>query len=48
MSAASLEAKDNAKGVSKNKRTFGEPEFRLFTEAQGRFVDLLPVKASGE
>lgn len=33
------------KGYSKKKRTFGKPEFRLFTEAQGRFVDLLPVKA---
>lgn len=33
------------KGVSKKKRTFGTPEFRLFTEVQGRFVDLLPDKA---
>ena len=30
------------KGVSKKKRTFGEVKFRFFTEAQGRFVDLLP------
>jgi hypothetical protein len=33
------------KGVSKKKRTFGAPEFKLFTEVQGRFVDLLPGKA---
>lgn len=32
------------KGYSKKKRTIGMPEFRLFTEAQGRFVDLLPMK----
>jgi hypothetical protein len=32
------------KGASKRKRTFGVPEFQLFTEAKGRFVDLLPVK----
>jgi hypothetical protein len=32
------------KGASKTKRTFGRPSFRHFTEAQGRFVDLLPVK----
>lgn len=32
------------KGVSKKKRTFGPPTFRRFTEAGGRFVDLLPVK----
>lgn len=32
------------KGYSKKKRTISKPEFRLFTEAQGRFVDLLPVK----
>jgi hypothetical protein len=32
------------KGVSKKKRTFGEPEFQHFTEVKGRFVDLLPVK----
>ena len=31
------------KGVSKKKRTFGPPTFRHFTEAGGRFVDLLPV-----
>jgi len=30
------------KGISKKKRTFGEPEFQLFTEAHGRFVHLLP------
>jgi len=32
------------KGVSKKKRTIGEPEFRHFTEAEGRFVNLLPIK----
>ena len=32
------------KGHSKKKRTFGSPEFRFFTEAKGRFVDLLPAK----
>lgn len=31
-------------GVSKKKRTIGTPEFRLFKEAQGRFVHLLPAK----
>ncbi len=32
------------KGISKKKRTIGAPEFRHFTEAGGRFVNLLPVK----
>jgi hypothetical protein len=32
------------KGASKKKRTFDEPEFHLFTEIEGRFVDLLPRK----
>lgn len=32
------------KGLSKKKRTFDEPEFHLFTEIEGRFVDLLPRK----
>jgi hypothetical protein len=32
------------KGLSKIKRTFGQPDFQHFTEAQGRFVDLLPAK----
>ena len=32
------------KGVSKKKRTIGQPEFRHFTEVQGRFVNLLPLK----
>lgn len=36
------------KGVSKKKRTFKEPGFRLFTEVQGRFVDLLPRKDGGK
>ena len=35
------------KGYSKKKRTIGKPEFQLFTEAQGRFVDLLPTKEGG-
>lgn len=35
------------KGHSKKKRTFGEPEFRFFTEFEGRFVDLLPKKDGG-
>jgi len=32
------------KGISKKKRTIGDPEFRHFTEAEGRFVNLLPIK----
>jgi hypothetical protein len=32
------------KGGSKNVRTFAVPAFQHFTEVQGRFVDLLPVK----
>ncbi|WP_295436103.1 hypothetical protein [uncultured Thiodictyon sp.] len=36
------------KGVSKKRRTFGEPAFELFTEAQGRFVHLLPESEAGE
>ena len=36
------------KGVSKKKRTFGVPRFELFTDVQGRFVHLLPVKEPGE
>ena len=32
------------KGISKKKRTFGTPEFRHFTEYEGRFVNLLPIK----
>lgn len=32
------------KGVSKTKRTFDDPDFRLYNEAKGRFVDLLPLK----
>ena len=30
--------------IEKKKRTIGTPEFRHFTEAGGRFVNLLPVK----
>jgi hypothetical protein len=32
------------KGISKKKRTIGTPEFQLFTEYEGRFVNLLPMK----
>jgi len=32
------------KGISKKKRTIAVPEFRHYTEVQGRFTDLLPVK----
>ena len=32
------------KGVSKKRRTFDEPRFRLFKEARGRFTELLPRK----
>jgi hypothetical protein len=35
-----IEPKDG----STSARTFGQPEFHHFTEAQGRFVDLLPAK----
>jgi len=35
------------KGHSKKKRTIGQPDFRFFTEAKGRFVDLLPEKDGG-
>ena len=38
------EAPIKPKGISKKKRTIGTPEFRHFTEAGGRFVNLLPVK----
>ena len=31
------------KGASKKRKTFGEPMFQRFTEAAGRFVDLLPM-----
>jgi hypothetical protein len=36
------------KAGSKKKRTFGKPEFRLFTEAEGRFAALLPGKSETE
>ena len=32
------------KGISKKKRTIGPPEFRHYTEFEGRFVNLLPMK----
>ncbi len=33
-----------AKGISKKKRTIGTVEFRFFSEVEGRFSHLLPVK----
>lgn len=36
------------KGISKKKRTIGVIEFRHFTEAGGRFADLLPKKEGEE
>jgi hypothetical protein len=36
------------RGVSKKKRTFGAPAFQHFTDAEGRFAGLLPVKDPGE
>lgn len=36
------------KGISKKKRTIGVVEFRYFTEAQGRFMHLLPKKEDDE
>ena len=38
------QAEVKPKGASKRRRTFGVPEFRHFTEVQGRFVHLLPQK----
>jgi hypothetical protein len=32
----------NPKGISKRKKTFGEPRFRLFPESAGGFAELLP------
>lgn len=32
------------KGISKRKRTIAAPAFRHYTEVEGRFVDLLPVR----
>ncbi|EGV16628.1 hypothetical protein [Thiocapsa marina] len=32
------------KDASETQRTFGRPQFQHFTDAKGRFVDLLPVK----
>jgi len=32
------------KGASKKKRTFDNPNFRQYSDIQGRFVDLLPKK----
>ena len=33
------------KGISKKKRTIQVPEFRYYTEAEGRFMLMLPAKA---
>ena len=35
-------------GISKKKRTIGVVEFRYFTEAQGRFMHMLPKKEDDE
>ena len=37
-----------SKGISKKKRTIGVVEFRYFTEAGGRFMQLLPKKEGDE
>ena len=36
------------KGISKKKRTIGVVEFRYFTEVEGRFMHLLPMKEDDE
>ena len=36
------------KGISKKKRTMGVPEFRYYTEVEGRFSHLLPTKVGDE
>ena len=36
------------KGISKKKLTMGVPEFRYFTEVEGRFSHLLPTKVGDE
>ena len=36
------------KGISKKKRTIGVVGFRFYTEVQGRFTQLLPVKEGDE
>ncbi len=36
------------KGISKKRRTFGPAEFRYYTEVEGRFAHLLPVKEGDE
>lgn len=36
------------KGISKKKRTIGKVEFRYYTEVQGRFTHLLPMKEDDE
>mgnify|MGYP001045530271 CR=1 FL=1 len=32
------------KGISKRKKTFGEPRFRLFPESEGGYAELLPQR----
>jgi hypothetical protein len=44
----SAEVPIKPKGISKKKRTIGTPEFRHFTEFEGRFVNLLPAKDGAE
>ncbi len=36
------------KGISKKKRTIGNVEFRYYTEVEGRFTHLLPIKDGDE
>jgi hypothetical protein len=36
------------RGVSKKKRTFGSPDFQLFTEVEGLFAHLLPKRDAEE
>ena len=42
------QAQIKPKGISKKKRTIGKAEFRYFSEVQGRFTHLLPMKEGDE
>ena len=42
------QAQIKPKGISKKKRTVGKAEFRYFSEVQGRFTHLLPMKEGDE
>ena len=42
------QAQIKPKGISKKKRTIGIVEFRYYTEAEGRFTNLLPTKEDDE